>query len=103
MEEHALRTRIYALAEIESMDELVLSPAVSNLIRMQRNNTRIPINLLKLTPQLHQFSPLKDTVSGCGCSSVRHKIIGNLGFEIPEKKEERDANRFAREVTRKSW
>jgi hypothetical protein len=32
-----------------------------------------------------------------------HHIVNNKGLEISEKKEEREANRFARKIMRKSW
>ena len=32
-----------------------------------------------------------------------HHIANNKGLEISEKKEEREASRFAKEVMRKSW
>ncbi len=32
-----------------------------------------------------------------------HHIVNNKGLEISEKKEERESNRFAREVMRKIW
>lgn len=32
-----------------------------------------------------------------------HHIVNNKELEIPEKKEEREASRFEREVMRKSW
>ena len=32
-----------------------------------------------------------------------HHIVNNKGLEISEKKEEREASRFVREVMRKSW
>lgn len=46
------------------------------------------------------------TKSGLNKQNVLHElyhhIVGNFGFEVAEKKEEREANKFAREVIRNS-